>query len=105
MRLLIVSNRLPFTVVEEHGEITFQESVGGLVSGLSSYLGSLKDTPFTQSSYIWIGWPGVSIPEARQPALKAQVLERFRAWPVFLDETTMEEFYHGFCNKTLWPLF
>jgi trehalose 6-phosphate synthase/phosphatase len=76
-----------------------------LVSGLSSYLGSLKDTPFTESSYIWIGWPGVSIPKARQQALRAQVLERFRAWPVFLDEATMEEFYHGFCNKTIWPLF
>jgi trehalose 6-phosphate synthase/phosphatase len=65
MRLLIVSNRLPFTAIEEGEEITFRESIGGLVSGLSSYPGSLKDTPFTQASYIWIGWPEVSIPEER----------------------------------------
>ena len=25
--------------------------------------------------------------------------------PVFLPEENMDRFYHGFCNKTLWPLF
>lgn len=39
MGLLIVSNRLPITIVEKKGELRLQESVGGLVSGLSAYLG------------------------------------------------------------------
>ncbi|MDQ3930410.1 MAG: bifunctional alpha,alpha-trehalose-phosphate synthase (UDP-forming)/trehalose-phosphatase, partial [Chloroflexota bacterium] len=29
----------------------------------------------------------------------------FNAYPVFVDEEAMEKFYHGFCNKTVWPLF
>jgi len=38
MRILIVSNRLPFTVVEKEGTFRYQESVGGMVSGLSGYM-------------------------------------------------------------------
>ena len=41
-RMLIVSNRLPFTIAEQDGRLTMKESGGGLVSGLSSYLDSLK---------------------------------------------------------------
>jgi trehalose 6-phosphate synthase/phosphatase len=105
MRLLIVSNRLPIMAVAEGDELAFRESVGGLVSGLSSYLDSLKDASFTRSEYLWIGWPGLSIAEERQQDLKARLLEQFHAWPVFVEEPMMDDFYHGFCNKTLWPLF
>lgn len=31
MRLLVVSNRLPITIVEKEGRLRFKESVGGLV--------------------------------------------------------------------------
>lgn len=41
MRLVIVSNRLPVTVVKRKNEIKFQRSMGGLVSGLDSYLQSM----------------------------------------------------------------
>ncbi len=29
----------------------------------------------------------------------------FNAHPVFISEDEMEDFYHGFCNSTIWPLF
>ncbi|MBI2849315.1 MAG: bifunctional alpha,alpha-trehalose-phosphate synthase (UDP-forming)/trehalose-phosphatase [Chloroflexi bacterium] len=105
MRLLVVSNRLPFTVVERDGELTFTESVGGLVSGLSAYLDSLKGSSFTESEYLWIGWPGITVKDEAREELKSKILTKFQAHPVFLSEETMEKFYHGFCNKTLWPLF
>ena len=38
MRLVIVSNRLPFTVVKEDGGLQFKVSSGGLTTGLWSYL-------------------------------------------------------------------
>ena len=28
-----------------------------------------------------------------------------RCVPVFLDEQTADEYYNGFCNSVLWPLF
>ena len=105
MRLLVVSNRLPITVVKEGGNLTFQKSAGGLVSGLSAYLGSLKDSSFTTSEYMWIGWPGITVEDKKKEEVELKALTDFHAYPVFLSEEVMENFYHGFCNKTIWPLF
>ncbi len=108
MRLLVVSNRLPFTVAESQGKLIFQEAVGGLVSGLSAYLDSLKGSSFTKSEYIWVGWPGLSVDKKTKGQLE-ELTEKslcdFHAYPVFLTERAMEKFYQGFCNKTIWPLF
>lgn len=104
-RLLIVSNRLPFTVLDHHGKLEFKETAGGLVSGLSAYVDSLKSSPFTHTEHLWIGWPGVSISKAMEKELKRQALNRFHAYPVCLTEEIMDKFYYGFCNKTIWPLF
>jgi trehalose 6-phosphate synthase/phosphatase len=99
-RLLIVSNRLPFTAVKEHGSFTLKESGGGLVSGLGSYLHGLS-TP-----YVWVGWPGAAVenPEQQQ-RLKELAAAEYNAHPVFISQGTMDEFYYGFSNKTIWPLF
>jgi trehalose 6-phosphate synthase/phosphatase len=105
MRLLIVSNRLSVTVVEKQGQLTFQESVGGLASGLSAYLDSLKGSAFSQSDHVWVGWPGISAAGATREAIKQRTLTEFHAHPVFLSERAMDKFYLGFCNRTIWPLF
>lgn len=108
MRLLVVSNRLPFTVAESQGKLIFQEAVGGLVSGLSAYLDSLKGSSFTKSEYIWVGWPGLSVDKKTKGQLEElteKALCDFHAYPVFLTARAMEKFYQGFCNKTIWPLF
>jgi len=105
MRLLVVSNRLPIVITQEQGELKFQGSAGGLVSGLSAYLDSLKGSSFAKSDYVWVGWPGVTVENKLQEQVKSKVLSQFRAYPVFLTERAMEKFYYGFCNKTIWPLF
>ena len=105
MRLLIVSNRLPVTVIRKEGRLTFQESVGGLVSGLSAYLDSLRSSSFAEAEYLWVGWPGATVDGAERAQLKSRALGEFHAYPVFLSERAMDKFYLGFCNRTLWPLF
>jgi trehalose 6-phosphate synthase/phosphatase len=109
-RLLIVSNRLPFTAQEENGELTLKASSGGLVSGLTDYLESLHDPNIAEvtpesAPYVWVGWPGATVARQSEEKLKAIALNQFSAYPVFVDEEAMEKFYHGFCNKTIWPLF
>ncbi|MBN1509637.1 MAG: bifunctional alpha,alpha-trehalose-phosphate synthase (UDP-forming)/trehalose-phosphatase [Sedimentisphaerales bacterium] len=105
MRLLVVSNRLPVVAAEENGQIVFREGAGGLVSGISAYLDSLRSSSFVKPEYEWIGWPGVSIEDPAKRTVVTEALAKFNAHPVFLSENAMDKFYHGFCNKTIWPLF
>jgi trehalose 6-phosphate synthase/phosphatase len=106
MRLLIISNRLPITVEKKDGKLTMRESSGGLVSGLSSYLDSIKGSSFpSKTDYIWIGWPGIDVEDKDKDELKSKIFKEYRAYTVFLPKEIMKKFYQGFCNKTIWPLF
>ena len=104
MRLIVVSNRLPITVSESGGKFRIKESVGGLVTGLSSYLSTMKESSMDRSEFIWVGWPGLSVTGHKQEELRKKA-ESMNLSPVFLSEKVMDRFYYGFCNKTVWPLF
>lgn len=100
MRLITVSNRLPVTLEIKDGDIHFRESIGGLATGISSYL---KTLPGTES--LWIGWPGKKISGAfGQKVIERELSEHYQAKPVFLSDEAMKKYYNGFCNQTLWPL-
>ncbi|MHB1652932.1 MAG: bifunctional alpha,alpha-trehalose-phosphate synthase (UDP-forming)/trehalose-phosphatase [Desulfitobacteriaceae bacterium] len=105
MRLLIVSNRLPINVEVKDGKPSFKQSAGGLVSGLSAYLDLIKGSTSTCTEYIWVGWPGITVSDDLKEEVKVKVLKDYHAHPVFLSEEAMDKFYHGFCNKMIWPLF
>jgi trehalose-6-phosphate synthase len=51
-RLILVSNRLPVSVVKGRRGLRFERSVGGLATGLG-HLSKSYDS-------IWIGWPGIA---------------------------------------------
>lgn len=105
MRLVIVSNRLPVTLANENGNIQIKESVGGLATGLSSYVNSLNDDPQGIREYLWVGWPGISINENKQQEVAIRLRKEFSCHPIFPPALAIDKFYHGFCNKTIWPLF
>ena len=97
--LLIVSNRLPVSVIRRASSLQFHPSVGGLATGLASFCKS------QQSS--WIGWPGIATDRISQQE-KQQIsreLKQQNCHPVFLSAKEVRNHYYGFCNKTLWPLF
>ncbi|XP_020581584.1 alpha,alpha-trehalose-phosphate synthase [UDP-forming] 1 [Phalaenopsis equestris] len=96
-RLLVVANRLPVSACRR-GEDSWslEVSAGGLVSAL---LG-VKDVDAK-----WIGWAGVNVPDlVGQKALRKALAEK-RCIPVFLDEEIVHQYYNGYCNNILWPLF
>jgi trehalose 6-phosphate synthase/phosphatase len=103
MRLLVVSNRLPFTAANEEGELVLHASPGGLVSGLNAFLNAAKKDK-SSTDQLWIGWPGAEVDDKAQGKLKSEAAKQ-HALPVFVDANTMDRFYHGFCNSTIWPLF
>jgi trehalose 6-phosphate synthase/phosphatase len=105
MRLVIVSNRLPFTVCFENQQPRFTPSAGGLTTGLWSYLDRSNMDETKRLDFLWVGWPGSNVAPAQQASVREFGQTHFNAYPVFLPEESMDRFYHGFCNRTLWPLF
>lgn len=98
-RLIIVSNRLPVSVSLQEEKISFHQSVGGVATGISS-LSEPKER-------LWFGWPGLAgghlTSEHRQVITEG--LHERGCRPVFLNEIDIQDFYSGFSNKTIWPLF
>ena len=98
-RLIVAANRLPISVSKREGEFHFRQSPGGLAVGLASLPGSLER--------LWMGWPGISS-ERLKPEDKEQIREALaheNCTPVFLSQRQIDQYYLGFCNKTIWPLF
>jgi trehalose 6-phosphate synthase/phosphatase len=104
-RLLIVSNRLPVTISREKGEYVFHQSAGGLATGLKSFLAKREKRPGERLKHLWVGWPGSTIHDRNAKDILKKRLQKLNCWPVFLAEAEMENFYYGFCNRTVWPLF
>ena len=105
MRLVIVSNRLPVTISKELPAAETKRSIGGLVTGISSYLATIGNGQTCFDDYVWVGWPGAFIEPNEWPALPDAGNNRSALVPVFLDEHLVQQYYYGFCNKILWPLF
>ncbi|HTO93823.1 MAG TPA: trehalose-6-phosphate synthase, partial [Bacteroidota bacterium] len=103
-RLVIVANRLPFSITVEEGALRLGDSPGGVASGLKSYLDALPRFRPQMPEYHWVGWPGAPVGGALQDDLAAAA-GGFHSTAVLLSDAEMEQFYQGFCNKTIWPLF
>jgi trehalose 6-phosphate synthase len=89
-RLIVVSNRV--NPPSGQGD----ESVGGLAMALAAAL--------REYSGLWFGWSGRTTPEfTGQMAM--QKVHGVTVATVDLEAADVEEYYNGYANKTLWPLF
>jgi trehalose 6-phosphate synthase len=89
-RLIVVSNRVnPPSAAGE-------ETVGGLAMALAAAL--------RQYSGLWFGWSGKTT-ETFTGQLAMQSMDGVTAAVVDLEEADLDEYYNGYANKTLWPLF
>ncbi len=104
-RLIIISNRLPFSVDKVDEDIVLRQSSGGLVSAIKSYFeGDIKQTQhFTDK--IWLGSVDASEEDWRMVIDMHAVQADFGIEAVFPDKETYNDYYFGFSNSTLWPLF
>ena len=104
MKLVIVSNRLPVSVVQRDGGYEIREAVGGLATAMCSFLRAVEGgKALGLSEVVWVGWSGV-----RAEAETEEVRGRLREMGLVTVPLAGEEvnlFYEGFCNSTLWPLF
>ena len=103
-RLIIVSNRLPFAVENQDGEITVRQSSGGLVSAIKSYIERNKDyQQFT--GRVWIGSMDCTEEDWQTAVNQGLLPEDLMVQPIFPESATYANFYNGFSNSVLWPLF
>jgi alpha,alpha-trehalose-phosphate synthase [UDP-forming] len=97
-RLIIVSNRLPFALDSAGEDLwTVTPAVGGLVSAVEPVLRERGGT--------WIGWPGIAGKIPQGPLAEATRDAGYNVVPVALSETERDEFYYGYSNEVIWPLF
>jgi trehalose 6-phosphate synthase len=90
--LVVVANRLPVRVTEDRGLTIWSTSPGGLVSALKPVL--------LERDGVWVGWSGSSS-EVPVPASDDGLA--LKAVPI--DTAEYDDFYIGFANGTLWPLY
>lgn len=87
-QFVVVANRLPVDRVDG----TWVASPGGLVAALAPVLKSNEGC--------WVGWPG-------EPGADFEPFDNdgITLHPVRLDSDDFHDFYEGFSNSTLWPLY
>ena len=91
---MIVANRLPVDRVHHpDGSVSWRRSPGGLVTALEPVLRA--------NDGAWIGWPGSPDEEDVEPFVE----DGLSLVPVSLSAQEVVEFYEGFSNGTLWPLY
>ena len=93
-RLLVVSNRLPVSLVKEQGDWKAKRSSGGLATAMDPIL--------KQAGGLWIGWSGTQGDETAE-ALKV-LREEQSCIAVPLPADVVDKFYEGYANQALWPL-
>ena len=90
---IVVSNRLPVDgETAADGTSTWTRSPGGLVTALEPLM--------RDADGAWVGWAGQS-----DVVIEPFQYEGIHIVPVALTEHDIENFYEGFSNDTLWPLY
>jgi trehalose 6-phosphate synthase/phosphatase len=99
-RLVVVSNRLPFLITPEPGgRCAISPGSGGLVTAMLPVL--------RNRGGVWVGWPGAHDSVENLDAALAEAAPRagYTLRPVLLTGEEVDNFYCGWSNEIIWPLF
>lgn len=92
--LVVVANRLPVTRdVDAEGRCRWRTSPGGLASAMTAVM--------RHRTGAWVGWTG----DAGEEPEPFDLSEGTHLIPLPVDAQEVCDFYEGFSNATLWPLY
>jgi trehalose 6-phosphate synthase/phosphatase len=105
-RLIIISNRLPFSIDHDGEQINLRQSSGGLVSALKSYFEKDNTSRSEMIEKLWVGLADFSEKDWESEQVNNQASKfDFTIVPLFADTTLYKDYYNGFSNSAIWPLF
>lgn len=93
-QLIIVANRLPFSIQEQAQGLILKPSPGGMAAAL----GPVRDRYRAQ----WVGWHGLNRPLTAAEYRKL-VVPRY-AHPVDIPAAAYHNYYYAVTNGSLWPV-
>jgi alpha,alpha-trehalose-phosphate synthase [UDP-forming] len=98
-KLILVSNRLPARIESGPDGPFLKPSSGGLVTALRPILEAKRGS--------WVGWPGDKYEQGVLDRLRAQAEPGSASTLISVSLTRQERdnFYYGFSNEIVWPLF
>src|SRR6201998_924016 len=96
---VVVANRLPVDLERlPDGTTAWKPSPGGLVTALEPLLRRRRGS--------WVGWPGVADDDDELDLVYEPVVQDdLQLHPVRLSADDIAQYYEGFSNATLWPLY
>ena len=103
-RLIIISNRLPFSLDRDGDKVNIRQSSGGLVSAIKSYFENTAVQKGELTEKLWMGVADFPQEDWELAASHVAGLD-FGVIPVFADKELYDKYYNGFANSVLWPLF
>jgi len=104
-RLILISNRLPFSIDLNGDEAVLRQSSGGLVSAIKSYLEKTRGEDVQFTGKVWVGSLDVSEELWEKVRQQGNDETDFEVQPIFPDKAIYDDYYNGFSNSTIWPLF
>jgi trehalose 6-phosphate synthase/phosphatase len=103
-RIVVVSNREPYSVKLTLDGVAVQKNAGGLVSALEPMV--------KQSNGLWVCWEGEAGSKSQLSSVINEMSENegrscfpFSVLPVALTDDEINHYYNGYANRVLWPLF
>ena len=101
-RIVIVANRLPFKITEKDGKKELFQNSGGLVSAVMSLSQKMHHKNKSSQKILWVGNSENTRDEFKEVDTATST---FDLYPVAIPAEINKNFYEGFCNDTIWPLF
>lgn len=95
-RILIVANRLPYSIEKKNNKFKVKPSSGGLVSAVKSISNNKR--------IVWIGAADFK-EDIWMEFQKHNIETEIEIIPIFINKKLETLYYNGFANSVVWPLF
>jgi alpha,alpha-trehalose-phosphate synthase [UDP-forming] len=100
-KIIVIANRIPCNISITDEGIRYKKSIGGLVTALDPIL--------LKNGGLWIGWNGQTIeniPDKQKICIADECsIKNYSVKCVKLTKKEIRNYYHGFSNRSIWPLF